>query len=290
MNARLRLRRMMTVDVFTQQPTQGNPVSVVLDGQGLNAAQMQAFTQWSQLCEATFVFPPTSAEKAQGADYGVRIFSPLGEMNFAGHPTLGTCHAWLAQGGQPQRSDRIVQACRAGLIDIQPTPQGLAFAAPSIHTRPLPAAMARIYAALGLNPACVQQQALLDVGTPWLCLRLEHAEALHALQPDPVQLRALAALFDEDVGLGLCALTPQAETALSVRAFTLDGQEDPVTGSLNACLAHWMQTVDVLATPYIAAQGCAVGRHGRVGLMHDTQHRLWVSGHSVVCVDGQVLL
>lgn len=290
MSAPVRLRRMMTVDVFTQLPLQGNPVSVVLDAQGLDAAQMQAFTRWTQLCEATFVLSPSPAERAQGADYAVRIFSPLGEMDFAGHPTLGTCHAWLAQGGQSQRSDRIVQACRAGLVEIQPTPQGLAFAAPLIHPRPLPVDMARIYAALGLDPATVQQQALLDVGTPWLCLRLDHAETLHALQPDPAQLRALAALFDGDVGLGLCALTPHADTALAVRAFTLDGQEDPVTGSLNACLAHWLQDLQLLSMPYIAAQGRGVDRKGHVGLARDAQQRLWVSGHSVVCVDGQVLL
>lgn len=284
---------MMTVDVFTATPYLGNPVTVVLNGEGLSSAQMLAFTRWTQLSEATFVLPPSDTLRAQGADYGVRIFSPAGEMDFAGHPTLGTCHAWLAHGGQPQQTDRIVQACNAGLIPIQRSAHGLAFAAPAMHTRPLPQALPQIYEALQLPHSCVIAAALLDVGAPWLCIHIDSTATLSALRPSASDLQALAALFDDDVGIGLCAL-PAPESAqqvqLEVRAFTLSGEEDPVTGSLNACLADWLISRRLLHPPYLAQQGRCMGRDGVIHIKKDAQQQLWVGGQTVTCVQGSVLL
>ena len=288
----------MTVDVFTQGPYAGNPVTVVLDGQGLDSATMLAFTRWTHLSEATFVLPPSAGARAQGADYQVRIFSPAGEMDFACHPTLGTCHAWLAHGGKPQSAQRIVQECGYGLVAITPSAQGLAFAAPAMQHRPLPPQLPLIYAALGLSAAQVLECALLDVGTPWLCVRLASPQVLLALRPQPAQLQTLATLFEGDVGLGLCALEPpcphpaptQRLPQLQVRAFTLDGAEDPVTGSLNACLAQWLTQQGHLTAPYWAQQGRCVGRDGWIGVRQDAQQQLWIEGHSVTCITGQVWL
>lgn len=298
--ASARLRPMATVDVFTQVAYAGNPVTVVLDGEGLDSAAMLAFTRWTQLSEATFVLPPSPAARAQGADYQVRIFSPAGEMDFAGHPTLGTCHAWLSHGGQPQTSGCIVQECRAGLVTIAQSHNGLAFAAPAAHPQPEPpaSALTTIYQALGIEAAQVQGVALLHVGTPWLCIRLASAQVLGRLQPERSSVQALAALFDDDVGLGLCALLPAAQGlehrpadfALEVRAFTLDGAEDPVTGSLNACLAQWLTQQGLLSAPYQARQGRCVGRDGHIGIAQDARGQLWIQGQSTSCVTGQVLL
>lgn len=291
-----RLRPMMIVDVFTQTPYMGNPVTVVLDGQGLSSAQMLAFTRWTKLSEATFVLPASDTLRAQGADYCVRIFSPAGEMDFAGHPTLGTCHAWLAHGGQPQHAARIVQAGNAGLIPIQRSAQGLAFAAPAVRTRSLPQDMHRIYEALQLPNHHVIAAEMLDVGTPWLCIHVNSTATLTALRPQASALQALATLFDDDVGIGLCAfpehspagVPPSAQ--LDVRAFTLSGEEDPVTGSLNACLADWLSARHLLEPPYLARQGRSVDRDGLVSLERDANQQLWVGGHSVLCVQGMVHL
>lgn len=219
-------------------------------------------------------------------------------MDFAGHPTLGTCHAWLAHGGQPQVPSRIVQECGAGLVTIAHTNHGLAFAAPAMQQHPLPHTLPLIYDALGLSAGQVADAALLDVGTPWLCLRLHAAQALMALRPSATRVQSLTALFEADIGLGVCALTPASAPAdcaapvahLEVRAFTLDGAEDPVTGSLNACLAQWLIPQGLLTPPYQARQGRSMGRDGWIGIHQDAQQQLWVQGHSVRCITGQVLL
>lgn len=285
-----RLRPMMTVDVFTDTPYVGNPVAVVLDGTGLDTQRMLAFTSWTRLSEATFVLPPSAQERAQGADYAVRIFSPAGEMDFAGHPTLGTCHAWLAHGGRPQSTEYVVQACKAGLIPLRPSAQGWAFAAPLARQRPLPEHMPEILAALGLQAKDIHASALLDVGAPWLCLQLDSLALLRALQPGSSQLQALTPWFTDDVGLGLCALTGNPSAPLEVRAFMLNGEEDPVTGSLNAALAQWLTQRQVLHAPYVAEQGRGAGRHGVVHITQDAAGQLWVGGRSVGCVQGHVFL
>jgi PhzF family phenazine biosynthesis protein len=309
-----RQRPFMTVDVFTAVPYRGAPLAVVLDGEGLSDAQMQDFARWTNLSETTFLLPPTAAGRAQGADYRVRIFTPVGELPFAGHPTLGSCHAWLAHGGKPQSDTLIVQECAQGLIPLRRAGSGLAFAAPSMQALPLPASLPHIYTALGLEPAQVLDAALLDNGPQWLCLLLDSTDTVLSLEPDLPRLGALghkigvAALYQDDdatpligracreaqafaTGLrtGQGTALPQ-QARLEVRAFTLPGVEDPVTGSLNACLGQWLTEQGRLQTPYMANQGACLGRDGWISVQHDDEQRLWVGGDVVSCVQGSVLL
>lgn len=304
-------RPFMTVDVFTAVPYQGNPVSVVLDATGLDTAQMQAFARWTNLSETTFVLPPSEAARAQGADYQVRIFTPVGEMPFAGHPTLGTCHAWLAHGGKPQAADRVVQECAKGLITIERSSNGLAFANPTTRALPLPAQLHKIYEAIGITNEQVVDAAYLDNGPHWLCLLLDSIDTVLSLEPQLAQLKALghkvgvAALYQdadatpligracreaEAFGTGLRAPLAAPAAQLEVRAFSTTGVEDPVTGSLNGCLAQWLIAQGHLRAPYMANQGACVGRDGWISLRQDAAQQLWVGGQTVTCVQGQVLL
>lgn len=304
-------RPFMTVDVFTAVPYKGNPVAVVLDATGLDASAMQAFARWTNLSETTFVLPPSDAARAQGADYRVRIFTPAAEMPFAGHPTLGTCHAWLASGGQPQSTERIVQECAKGLITIERTPDGLAFASPESRAVPLPHNLHEVYRALGITTEQVIDAAYLDNGPQWLCLLLDSPDTLLSLEPDMAQIKALghkvglASLYQdsdaapligracreaEAFATGLRARTAQAPAQLEVRAFSTTGMEDPVTGSLNASLAQWLINQGYLSPPYMANQGACVGRDGWVSVHRDAKKQLWIGGHTVTCVNGTVLL
>ena len=313
----LRPRPFMTVDVFTATPYKGNPVAVVLDAQGLSDADMQAFARWTNLSETTFVLPPTEAARAQGADYRVRIFTPAAEMPFAGHPTLGTCHAWLAQGGQPQQGGVVVQECAKGLITIARSATRLAFANPSTQAQPLPANLHEIYAALGITTEQVQDAAYINNGPSWLCLLLDSTDTVLGLAPNLAQLKALghkvgvAALYQDDDAVPLIgracreaqafatglradasatAHTMPAQAQLEVRAFSTTGVEDPVTGSLNGCLAHWLTAQGHLQAPYMANQGACVGRDGWIAITQDAAGQLWVGGDTVGCVQGTVLL
>ena len=303
-------RPLMTVDVFTATPYKGNPVAVVLDAEGLDDAQMQAFARWTNLSETTFVLPPSAAGRAQGADYRVRIFTPAAEMTFAGHPTLGTCHAWLQHGGQPQVQGRVVQECAKGLITIARSNNGLAFANPSTQALPLPANLHHIYEALGITNAQVMDAAYMDNGPHWLCLLLDSPDTVLSLTPDLARLKALghkvgvAALYDEEDATPLIgracreaeafatglrtALPPSAQ--LEVRAFSTTGVEDPVTGSLNGSLAQWLIAQDHIQAPYMANQGACVGRDGWVSITQDAQNQVWVGGQTVTCVEGTALL
>lgn len=303
-------RPLMTVDVFTATPYKGNPVAVVLDGAGLDEAQMQAFARWTNLSETTFVLPPSDAARAQGADYRVRIFTPAAEMPFAGHPTLGTCHAWLAHGGQPQTAGRVVQECAKGLITIALGDHGLAFANPSTQALPLPANLHEVYAALDITTEQVVDAAYMDNGPHWLCLLMDSPDTVLSLAPDLSRLQALghkvgvAALYDEEdappligracreaeaFATGLRTAMPQS-AQLEVRAFSTTGVEDPVTGSLNGCLAEWLIAQGHLPAPYMANQGACVGRDGWVAITQDAQSQVWVGGNCVTCVQGHVLL
>lgn len=303
-------RPMMTVDVFTATPYKGNPVAVVLDGSGLDEAQMQAFARWTNLSETTFVLPPSEAGRAQGADYRVRIFTPAAEMPFAGHPTLGTCHAWLAQGGQPQTPDRVVQECAKGLIAIQRHTDSLAFANPSTSALPLPANLHEIYAALNITTEQVLDAAYMDNGPHWLCLLLDSTDTVLDLEPDFARIKALghkvgvAALYEADdatpligracreaeaFATGLRSSQPQS-AQLEVRAFSTTGVEDPVTGSLNGSLAVWLTQQGHVTTPYLANQGACVGRDGWVSVTQDADAQIWIGGQATTCVSGQVML
>ena len=275
------------IDVFTAQPGYGNPVAVVLDGTGLDDAAMQRFARWTNLSETTFVLPPTDAQ----ADYALRIFTPGGELPFAGHPTLGSCFAWLAAGGQPKSPDRIVQQCAKGLIPILRDGERLAFAAPpSVRSAPAPEVLAQVVQALGLTSAQVQRAQLLDNGPVWLGLLLDSADTVLGLRPDHARLKDLG----QDVGVIHVGPTASdtAQPGVVVRAFAapMGNPEDPVTGTLNASLAEWLIADGLAPRSYLVAQGECLGRAGRVHIRQDDDHQIWVGGRAVTCIEGTVLL
>jgi len=282
-------RPFLQIDVFTAQPLRGNPLGVVLDGTGLDTDAMQRFTDWTNLSECTFLLPPTPAAAAAGADYRVRIFCPGQELPFAGHPTLGSARAWLHAGGRPRTPGTLVQECGVGLVQLQvesgPAPRLWFAAPPRRRGGPLDGlALARAAAALGLQPGEVRAAAWCDNGPPWQALLLHSAAAVHALRPDPA---ALHGLF-----LGVAGPQPPgADTDFEVRAFFPKGPvaaEDPVTGSLNAALAQWWMGAGLAPAAYVAAQGTALGRQGRVHLRQDAGGTVWVGGDTVVCVEGHL--
>ena len=298
------------VDVFTSTPYWGNPLAVVLDGRGLSDEQMQRFARWTNLSETTFLLPPTQAS----ADYRVRIFTPGGELPFAGHPTLGSCQAWLDTGGKPHDPQRIVQECAVGLVPIRRAGQQLAFAAPPLkRSTPAPQLLAGVAQALGLKPAQIRAAQLLDNGPSWLGLLLDSADTVLALDPDHTRLRELgqkvgvAALTAEPAAVQLIARSSREARAfadhaddaphlatpdLEVRAFAapVGITEDPVTGSLNASLAQWLMAEGHLGTRYIAAQGTCLDRAGRLLLERDEAGQVWVGGQVQTCITGQVSL
>jgi PhzF family phenazine biosynthesis protein len=269
------------VDVFTSTPYLGNPVAVVLDGDGLPPEAMRQFANWTNLSETTFVLPPTEP----GADYRVRIFTPAAELPFAGHPTLGTCHAWLTAGGTPRQPDVIVQECGAGLVTLRRTPDGLAFAAPPVlRDGPVDAGLlAHIADVLRVDRSAIVDASWADNGPGWVAVLLASADAVLAVRPG---------LADLDLGV-VGPYPPGSPAAFEVRAFfPKDGAtaEDPVTGSLNASVAAWLLRTGRATAPYVASQGTALGRRGRVHVSRDPDGTIWVAGGTVTCVSGQVEL
>ncbi len=276
-----RQRPFRQVDVFTTEPYRGNPVAVVLDGDGLRAEAMQRFAHWTNLSETTFVLSPTDAQ----ADYCVRIFTPTVELPFAGHPTLGTCHAWLEAGGTPRADSEIVQECAAGLVRVHHTADGLSFAAPPL-VRSGPAdeeLVRRIADALGIPRGAIDAAEWVDNGPGWVAVLLSSADAVLALRPAFIEL---------DLGV-VGPHSDGAAEALEVRAFfPKDGTlvEDPVTGSLNASVAQWLLRTAKIDAPYVARQGTALGRAGRVHVTQDPDGTVWVGGGTITCVAGTVAL
>ena len=273
------LRPFAQVDVFSTVPYRGNPVAVVLDGEGLTTEEMQRFAHWTNLSETTFVLPPTVPD----ADYQVRIFTPTDELPLAGHPTLGTCHAWLAGGSAP--GDIVVQQCGAGLVPVRRTSDGLAFAAPPLlRSGPVEESLTQhIASVLGIGRDEILDAEWADNGPGWVAALLASAEAVLALRPG---------LVDLDLGV-VGPYPPGSPQAFEVRAFSpKDGTtaEDPVTGSLNASLAQWLLRTGLASSPYVASQGTAVGRSGRVHVSSDPDGTIWVGGGTVTCVRGQVEL
>lgn len=279
-------RRFHQLDVFSAVPLKGNPLAVVHAAQGLGDDTMAAFARWTNLSETTFLLPPTEAAAARGADYRVRIFTPGGELPFAGHPTLGSCHAWLAAGGQPRAAGVVVQECGVGLVRIRRAGGRLAFAAPPLRrTGPLEAALlARIVAGLGLGASDVLHHQWVDNGPGWCAVMLRSGEQVLSVRPD------WAALGPLKLGL-VGAQAAGADTAFEVRAFVpgLGVPEDPVTGSLNAGLAQWLVGAGLAPPAYVAAQGAALGRAGRVYVEQDGAD-MWIGGDVVVCIEGGVTL
>ncbi len=300
----MRARPFAQIDVFTAAPGYGNPVAVVLDGTDLGDAAMQRFARWTNLSETTFVLPPTDP----AADYALRIFTPGGELPFAGHPTLGSCFAWLAAGGQPKSADRIVQQCAKGLIPIRRDGERLAFAAPpSVRSDPAPALLADIAQALGVEPAQILRAQRLDNGPVWLTLQLDSADTVLALEPDHARLAALGqkvgviGVYPAPTAIELVSRSsrearafgaPPPAPLIEVRAFAapIGVPEDPVTGSLNASLAQWLIEAGELPPRYVAAQGTALGRAGRVHVERDAEGQVWIGGDCVGVIQGQVTL
>ncbi len=265
------------VDVFSSEPLGGNPVAVVLDGEGLSDDRMQRLAHWTNLSETTFVLPPEDP----AADYRVRIFTPVAELPFAGHPTLGTCHAWLKAGGAPRTEGMVVQECGAGLVEVRRGEERLAFAAPPlVRSGPVDEeTVAHVAGLLGVERGELLDAQWVDNGPGWVGVLLGDSERLLGLRPGPVDL---------DVGV-VAPLPSGLPEAFEVRAFfPKDGGtvEDPVTGSLNAALAGWLLDSGRAQAPYVARQGTALGRSGRVHVERDDEGRIWVGGATVTHVSG----
>ncbi len=310
----MKTRPFKQVDVFTATPYFGNPLAVVLDGSDLTTEEMQRFAQWTNLSETTFVLPPTSAAKGAGADYRVRIFTPGGELPFAGHPTLGTCHAWLQAGGRQQAREFVTQESQIGLVKIRREGDCLAFGAPPLkRSAPSPTVLAQVAAALGLKAHQIVAAQLLDNGPVWLGLLLDSQNTVLQIQPNHVEIKNLGQKIGVVSVDQLQSSTPliarsnreakafnssekkeQVDDAptLEVRAFaaSIGINEDPVTGSLNASLAQWLIADGQAPARYVAAQGTCMGRAGRVFIEQDAAGQVWVGGQSVTCIDGTVSL
>lgn len=271
------------VDVFGSGAFTGNGLAVVADDGTLDTASMLAMTRWFNQSETTFLLPPTDP----GADYRVRIFTLERELPFAGHPTLGTCRAWLAAGGTPRDPSRVVQQCGAGLIPIRIEGDTLAFAAPPLLRQgPVERALREeILGVLGATSEDVVDMEWADNGPGWVAVLLRSAEAVLALRPTRAHARRI------DIGV-VGPHAPGADAAFELRAFFSDQHgallEDPVTGSLNASVAQWLLGSGRATAPYVAAQGTALGRRGRVHITRDASGQVWVGGRAEVLVAGRM--
>ncbi|HEX3040655.1 MAG TPA: PhzF family phenazine biosynthesis protein [Solirubrobacterales bacterium] len=272
-------RRFSQVDVFGSGPCSGNPVAVVRDAEGMSDEEMRRFARWTNLAETTFVLPPTRAE----ADYRVRIFTPVLELPFAGHPTLGTCHAWLEAGGEARGEGEIVQECEAGLIRVRREGERLAFEAPPL-VRSGPASeedAAKVAAALDVDPGEMLAVEWVDNGPGWIAALFESAERVLELRPGAL-----------DFDLGAVGFHPPGSpAAIELRAWApVNGlaAEDPVTGSLNASVAQWLLASGRLEAPYLAHQGTAIDRAGRIHVSQDEAGAIWIGGATVTVIAGSL--
>jgi PhzF family phenazine biosynthesis protein len=275
------LRQFRQVDVFAGSPFGGNPLAVVLGAGGLTDEQMSRFANWTNLSETTFVLEPDDDQ----ADYQVRIFTPSLELPFAGHPTLGTCHAWLEAGGKPRTPGVIIQQCGAGLVTIAQDEAGLRFAAPPlVRSGPVDEPLAgRVAEILRISREEIVDLQWADNGPGWIAVLLDSAEAVLALKPGPT-----------DLDLGVAGpYPPDGPAAFEVRAFLPKNgatDEDPVTGSLNASLAQWLISTGRATAPYLARQGTALGRNGQVRITASADGTVWVGGDAVTTISGTVEL
>jgi PhzF family phenazine biosynthesis protein len=275
------LRQFRQVDVFAGSPYSGNPLAVVLGADGLTDEQMSRFANWMNLSETTFVLEPVDDQ----ADYRVRIFTPSVELPFAGHPTLGTCHAWLEAGGKPRKPGVIIQQCGAGLVTVAQDEAGLRFAAPPlVRSGPVDEPLAdRVAEILRIGRDEIVDLQWADNGPGWIAVLLDSAEAVLALKPGPT-----------DLDLGVAGPhSPSGPAAFEVRAFLPKNgatDEDPVTGSLNASLAQWLIGTGRAAAPYLVRQGTALGRNGQVRITASADGTVWVGGDAVTAISGTVEL
>jgi PhzF family phenazine biosynthesis protein len=279
-------RRFAMVDVFSDVPFGGNPLAVVVDAEGMTTEQMQTVTRWMNLSETAFLLPPTDPD----ADYRVRIFTLSQELPFAGHPTLGACHAWLATGGTAQPDGQVVQECGAGLVNVRAQGDQLAFAAPPlVRSGPVDARFLReLTAVLGIAPEDVVDSRWIDNGPGWVGILLEDARSVLSVEADFHRFTGSGPL-----DIGLIGPHPDgSDAAFEIRALFSDDQgamrEDPVTGSLNASVGQWMFETGRARSPYVARQGTRLGRDGRVQVERDADGRVWVGGATVTRVEGDL--
>jgi PhzF family phenazine biosynthesis protein len=275
-------RHFEIVDVFAEEAFRGNPLAVVHAADGLSHEEMLAFTRRMNLSETTFLLPPESPE----ADYHVRIYSPPGELPFAGHPTLGTCHAWLRAGGKPRSPGVVIQECGAGLVQVRQGESGLAFAAPPMRrSGPVDASILPVLSRVtGIPIDSILAAEWVDNGPGWIAVMLESADAV---------LRANPVLDDDAPNVGLVGPHPAAAPwAWELRGFFRNGAgttiEDPVTGSLNASVAQWLFASGRATGSYVARQGTALDRNGRIELSQDAAGQVWVGGATRTFVEGSV--
>lgn len=273
------------VDVFEQGPFSGNPVAVVTTPDDLDVDLMQRITRWLNLSETTFLLPPTHPD----ADYRVRIFTLERELPFAGHPTLGTCHAWLHAGNTPRQPDRIVQQCGVGLVAVRRSGESLAFAAPPlIRSGPVEdGKLDEIAAYLGIARERIVASKWVDNGPGWVAVKLASAQEVLAIDP--------ARSHPSRIDLGIVgAYPPGSPAAYEIRAFFSDQHggviEDPVCGSLNASVAQWMLENDWATAPYAVSQGARVGRNGRIAVDRDADGAIWIGGGTRTLFSGEAHL
>lgn len=277
----IRTRDFAQVDVFSAQPYRGNPLAVILDAEGLSDGQMRQMAKWTNLSETTFIFPPTS----ENADYHVRIMTPSGELPFAGHPTLGSAHAWLENGGTPRRAGMIVQECAAGLVEIRQEQDKLFFKAPpTVKDGPLSSPeLAQLGTALGVETEQIIGHQWVDNGPEWCVVQLGSAQEVLEVEPDYHKAG--------DLKFGVIGAYPEgSEFAFEIRAFVpADGGEDPVTGSLNASVAQWMHRTGQVSGSYKVSQGSRRGRAGSVSIECTENGEIWVGGDVSTCFKGTAL-
>lgn len=278
-------RRFIQCDVFTETALKGNGLAVVMDGTGLTGSTMQSFAAWINLSETAFLLPPGHSE----ADYKVRIFTPVKELPFAGHPTLGSCAAWLHVGGTPLRNRTVVQECGIGNVVIDISGSLLAFIAPPTTVTSMPVdVQAHILAGLAINPQAVQNAVILDNGSTWHLLELKDKDALMQ-----VSAAKVACLPGKGIGL-LAANLPGADSQFDIRMLSdrSPGYEDPITGSLNAAVGMWLLNQGRLTQPTIMAQGAKVGRDGQVHLRPGPagSGQVLVAGRTHILIDGTLRL
>jgi PhzF family phenazine biosynthesis protein len=276
------LRRFIQCDVFSPEPTRGNALAVVVDGDGLDHNSMHGFAAWTNLAETTFILQPTDSK----ADYWLKVFSPTREMLFAGHPTLGSCAAWLRSGGKPRHPTTVVQQCGVGNVEIDISQPNLpAFTAPPTQIRPIdPTNLASISERLNINSDLVINTAELENGPVWQLIELTNAEAVLALDSSKVrwpEFKAIGVIGKRSENSGI-------DYEVRMLAPSSGMSEDPITGSLNSAIVHWLQSQGRLTDKLIIAQGTSIGRKGRVFINPQSDGSVQIGGHTHILIEGQL--
>lgn len=280
----MQTRRFIQCDVFTPTPTLGNALAVVVDGEGISDAEMQRFAAWTNLAETTFILPPQD----ERADYRLRILTPSREMLFAGHPTLGSCAAWLHCGGAPKQAGVVRQECGVGLVEIDiSNPDLPAFTAPPTTIRPMSDANFKaISEVLEIPQDRIMHCAELDNGPVWQVMQLDSAAAVLALDSARVRWPTF-----KSIGvIGVHPATHECDYEVRMLAPSSGMSEDPITGSLNSALAHWLQSEGRLDSPVTVAQGTRIDRHGRVAITPLDNQQVKIGGQTHILIEGTVRL